>query len=648
MIKRLFLIALFCLPVSAEAQIIMGRRRTTYRLADYTALRAQTCSEGERALLTASIYGGSFVCTSTPDHSTDDGGIVIDEGNDAANEWWEREFDNNSTEPIELDWFDSGTESTTAPYVIDTDTDITNLMTALKGWYTSSLYVRMPSTGSSITSLTMGLVTFSNNSIVHIMESDKAVTIDHTGTYDIADRTDYVMFDFVDPVELVMGGVNLNLTLTGNFADGASPVGANAANGSWGLINVRRAYVNGTSVDVRLNATNAMSRAFYHCNGIDSNCSGGTAYTTSQVNLAGTYWGLSVTAGADNVWLDSTTTVIADPYGHGAGWTGTGGNVDYANRGVKSRGIWIQKTNVEGGWTQRYGWNNFFVSALTGAGTSANPVYVRWDSLGWLESGTQLNLATGIEQNAGKSDAICVGYACQQGDYYFRIERESDDASAWAVETPVFWSAGRNVGGECQGSTVYSNAYITTLLGNMPAVNDTNKGINMKSESNCQQTGVTDSGITPPDSNFAYVWEGVSGKANLGKVYLSRFDTLRSGTFDDVGVCNRGNSGPCRFTSNGYSSQSPVQYGANNVIEDVTLTGSISVDSGVTGTVLESVTMSSGESITFASGSFSCGAQSTLAWDDDSNSDGVWSLSDATDRTTLGATGGGPYTICAP
>lgn len=119
-----------------------GGGTATYTVANYTALRAQACTNGETAEVTGTNVGGFFVCDSTPLQTADDGGLYIDSP-DA--DQWVRLFPASTTgepdnpkgsQPINLNWWvTGGGHSTTKPYVIASAGDITNLFDYLAGHY---------------------------------------------------------------------------------------------------------------------------------------------------------------------------------------------------------------------------------------------------------------------------------------------------------------------------------------------------------------------------------------------------------------------------------------------------------------------------------------------------------------------------------
>lgn len=575
----------------------------------YATLRATNCSADDLLSVTdPPATAGSFECqTSDPYSDGDDDGVVIASNN---GNWWVRQFAYNAENPVELDWF---------PWISDGDEITGRLDSIFTGIGASSdLFVRMP---TPAVTLRADEWTWTGIDSLYLWENG----LDTLKLVDVPTDSEWRMFDLGTFNVIMIGTTDdrandeYNLWLHGNTeGDLGTGTGASIAKG---FVEVEG---DNTSEKLEIRANMAWTyRTGFRQDGTE------LVAGVDTLILEGQYYqsGIFISGGWDHVILDAD---IRDPMGRRIGWDGTSNadNCDYTTYGMgKNYSLTIQQgtssSTVEGSVDFTHGGAGAFFGIMGGMGTELAVFDIDQDSTHYSESGERIyDCGAGVIPG-WKSDA-------------FKHTAHGDVYIDYSVTGPIpylgiFLTAQQL---ECQASLRDSHSAIYTLSGSTASVSHVVDYRNIelnRLESSCV-------------SSFPY---GTVGNNNVygasatepgdwARLYISHEDSVFSGSYQRIYVSGSLGSGATTI---------PTTI-SNAYINNVTADERIDIVARATGTYVGNATMPSTAVLDLNGASITCGNEGTITSTDDDDSNGIFLLSNANDRTTLGATGAGPYVIC--
>lgn len=401
------------LPVSSSAQIfpwplraILGGTYESGETVTYDDLRFTACNATDLITVTSPTETvGQFECQDTDPHGDgDDGGTVIASFN---SKWWVRQFTYNAENPIELDWFE-----------LANDEDVTTLMdNLLTGWGgNTDLFVKFPTAQRT---LRMDYLERTSVDSLYILEN----TTDDTLKWVDTPTNDYIMWHFNDLSVLVLGTEedrdpdSYKLTFHGNTTGlGEASIGRRGLfqthNNGGALKYTIRANFYWTRrsgfVDDGDNIVGGGFRGALSGGGVDTTIVSGRFYQ-SGVQMFGAW---------DYFFAD--TMKVYDPMGRSVGWDGTtnADNADYnVYGGGKNYTLSLSGggsgSKLAGRFEGTYGIAKLFLAGIDSLGESlADPFVIYQDSMMHTASGVRIKPNTGINNQLWKSDSWdYTGYA---------------------------------------------------------------------------------------------------------------------------------------------------------------------------------------------------------------------------------------------
>ena len=511
-----------------------------HTLIDYSALRNMVGQTGATATITSALTAGCFKWSNTdPSGYGDDGGVVIAAANGG---YWIRQWSYGPANPVELDW-----------YRVANGDDITRLLERIASTYSPNFYVRVPST--SMTLVVSSLLDFTCNGHAierfRLLESESAVTIKaNLGTMlELGRKLGGCTTQSISG-DLVIGSPenkgdrdNYNLTFDGDFT-GPTSSSSNSL--------IRIMYTNKSNrhnAYIRAHVKNALVGGIgFGYFGIE------TAYIAGKHESAGIHF-----EGINSLVLEDTL-YFSDPYGKYIGWTGNRGEVDYATYGHHGFKVHFLKIgHISGELETAYGGNHWFIANVKNLGSAAKPfTFIRRDQ-GRLKDGTVLEQAA-IKHQWGKSDPFTINTT--SGSRYLKF---IDGPHKYgAVKRYIASFEATNNG--CNGDAWHNDNNVVTL-------------VNLGSDFESNMNGCTNPVGTSRNNTFqgdgvnpAMIEGSTLMMGESGQVYGSQWSNIRI-------YANRVQYAPNGTTTNC----------SGNLIEDASLTGSLTVDETCGGTMLRNV-----------------------------------------------------------
>lgn len=516
----------------------------------YVAMRAAGCTIGNTYTLESSTnpkINGTFLCVDgDPLGQGDFAGIVIA---DSDTDWYYRQFSYGLNGPVEFDWSE-----------LSGDDDITTLITTLATVYSPNLYIRMP--GETIT-LKMNYIDFTSYGITRLgfLEHPSfATTIEHA----VSAGTGQFIY-MLDYDELVLGTTtkkasrdDYNLTFVGTYTSSnkGGGVGETPA-----LISIlQRNICSGCKTYFRYNTLDAYGTGSRHRH----------SGRVDSLFVSGVHENSSLLMGASSATV-AEDPKITDPYAHKMGWNGGAGNNLDCSKWFKHKGVFHAF-----GSNALYGSVEFEFNAefgghpISNIGTAGDPFLITVKDPGYTGSGVEMT-------------AACILW------HTLKFDGTGDDLPnkrfIKMVEGPHTYGVGNfnriffeaSLGDDAPGCPVIKTSYITWTLVNI------SKNV----------THIGNSVICTGDRihHMVFKGDGVNPAMTAARVDLSDNDTVEDGTFHDirVRVFDQGGEGG----------------GLDNTIQNVTVTGDITMDSNVTGTTVTNVIGTSANTIN-ASSSWTC------------------------------------------